>query len=195
MTSQIYGWDSDYANNLTVNVAPFKAAKYIVSNAEFFAFIKSDGYNNRRHWDDEGWNWVQYFKPEHPWFWVRDRDSAQGFKLRLQTSLIDIPWNWPCEMNHLEAKAFCAFKSEISCRCFRLPTEAEWLLLFDRYVKVDQADWPAPAPANINLEIFQSSCPVNMFPHGPFFDIIGNVWQHTETPVYPYSGYKVHPLR
>ena len=188
-----FGWDSDYSADVRIQVAPFKASKYIVSNGEFFAFIKADGYKQRRFWDEEGWNWVQYRKPEHPWFWVRDEHSTEGYKLRLQTTLIDLPWDWPCEVNHLEAKAFCAFKSEQSKRSFRLLTEAEWLLLRDRYVKQDQFEWDR-APGNINLEHFASSCPVSKFAQGPFYDLVGNVWQHCETPVYPYQGYKVHPF-
>lgn len=85
-----YGWDCDYSADLSHDVQPFKASKYIVSNAEFFAFIKADGYKQRRFWDEEGWRWVEYQKPEHPWFWVRDADSIQGYKLRLQTTLVDL---------------------------------------------------------------------------------------------------------
>ncbi len=198
-TQHLYGWDSDYAVDVTMNVAPFKASKYLVSNGEFFAFIKAEGYKNHKFWDEEGWNWITYAKPEHPWFWVRDAHSTHGYKLRLQTTLIDLPWDWPVEVNHLEAKAFCAFKGDHAsslcgtARTFRLPTEAEWLLLRDRYVKQDQFEW-SKAPGNVNLEHYASSCPVNKFPQGPFFDIVGNTWQHCETPVYPYAGYKVHPF-
>lgn len=191
--SAAYGWDCDYSDKVTETVAPFKASKFLVSNAEFFAFIKAKGYETREFWDDEGWNWVQWKRPEHPWFWIKDPAAVNGYRLRLQTEEINIPWDWPCEVNHLEAHAFCRFKSLASGRTFRLLTEAEWLLLHDRFVKQDQFEW-GTAPGNVNLEHFQSSCPVNMFPQGPFFDIVGNVWQHTETPVYPYSGYKVHPF-
>ena len=39
-----------------------------------------------------------------------------------------------------------------------------------------------------------SSCPVNRHEcKGGFFDIIGNVWQWTETPVDGFEGYEVHP--
>ena len=109
-----------------------------------------------------------------------------------QTEPIDLPWNWPCELNHLEARAYCNFKSEITGKKLRLPTEAEWLLLRDRYVKQDQHEWDR-APGNINLEHYCSACPVDQFQHGPFYDVVGNVWQHTETPVYPYPGYRVQP--
>ena len=29
---------------------------------------------------------------------------------------------------------------------------------------------------------------------GELYDVVGNVWQWTETPIYPFDGFKVHPL-
>lgn len=192
--SAVYGWDCDYSDGKNNHdVAAFKASKYLVSNAEFFAFVKANGYRERKYWDDEGWSWVEWKKPEHPWFWVRDESRVNGYALRLQTELIDLPWNWPVEVNHLEARAFCNFKGSQSGKKLRLLTESEWLLLRDRFVKQDQHEWGV-APGNINLEHFCSSCPVDKFANGPFFDIVGNVWQHCETPVYPYPGFRVHPF-
>jgi hypothetical protein len=49
------------------------------------------------------------------------------------------------------------------------------------------------APRNINLEHWASSCPVNHFRFGEFFDVIGNVWQWTETPITGFDGFQVHP--
>jgi putative 4-mercaptohistidine N1-methyltranferase len=36
--------------------------------------------------------------------------------------------------------------------------------------------------------------PVNSYQHGDFYDIIGNVWQWSRTPIYPFNGFKVHPI-
>ena len=193
--SNMYGWDCDYSDgHNVVDVAPFKASKYVVSNAEFFAFMKADGYRQQRYWDEEGWSWVQWKKPEHPWFWVRDESRSSGYALRLQTELVDLPWNWPCEMNNLEAHAFCAFKSEQLGKRVRLLTEPEWTLLFDRFVGKDMPAWGEKAPGNVNMEHYQSSCPVDKFQHGDLYDVVGNVWQHCATPVYPYPGFRVHPF-
>ncbi|KAG8345469.1 putative DinB superfamily Sulfatase modifying factor enzyme 1 [Trypanosoma vivax] len=192
--SAVYGWDCDYSDGgYAITVPTFKASKYLVSNAEFFAFVNAGGYNTQRYWDEEGWRWVQWKKPQCPWFWVRDESRPSGYALRLQTELIDLPLGWPCELNNLEAQAFCNFKSEQLGKQLRMLTESEWLLLWDRYVGMDQMLWDN-APGNLHLEHFHSSCPVDKFSHGPFFDIVGNVWQHCVTAVYPYPGYRVHPF-
>ncbi|EPY18740.1 generic methyltransferase [Strigomonas culicis] len=193
--SSLYGWDVDYSDDKNeVAVAPFKTSRYIVSNAEFFAFMKADGYTTQRYWDEEGWGWVQWKKPTHPWFWVPDESRPDGYALRLQTQLIDLPWDWPCELNHLEATAFCAFKGEQLGKKIRLPTEEEWTLLYDRFVQHDMPQWGKVAPGNLNLEAYQSSCPVNSFRHGSLYDVVGNVWQHCVTAVYPYKGFHAQPF-
>ena len=57
----------------------------------------------------------------------------------------------------------------------------------------DQPYWQK-APGNINLEHWASSCPVDQFRFGEFFDLIGNVWQWTETPISGFDGFEVHPF-
>jgi hypothetical protein len=35
---------------------------------------------------------------------------------------------------------------------------------------------------------------VDQFELQGFFDVIGNVWQHTETDILPFKGFKVHAI-
>ena len=188
-TNPLYGWDNEYGYAVE-DVEPFKASRYLVSNQEFLEFVNSGGYQNQEFWTEEGWQWVLYRKAEHPVYWIR---SGPEFKLRVMLEEIEMPWSWPAEINYLEAKAFCNWKSKTTGSEIRLPTEAEWYALREK-VDTDQPYWD-DAPGNINLEHGMSPCPVDRhsFEDG-FFDLIGNVWQWTETPIDGFDGFEIHPV-
>ena len=184
----LYGWDNEYGRH-SAEVQDFKAAQYLTSNREFMAFVEAGGYLDRQWWSEEGWNWREFKQANHPLFWIK---AGDGWKLRTMASEIELPWNWPAEVNYLEAKAFCNWKSAQTGTPVRLPSEDEWNRLRDICTIPDQPFWDK-APGNINLEYWASSCPVDRFKTGDFFDVLGNVWQWTETPIYPFHGFEVHP--
>nr|WP_324258947.1 5-histidylcysteine sulfoxide synthase [Cellvibrio fontiphilus] len=183
-----YGWDNEYGEHQT-DVSEFKAAKYLTSNQEFLAFVEAGGYLNSHNWEEEGKGWLAFTKAQHPTFWVK---KTNGWYLRLMTEEIAMPWDWPVEVNYHEAKAFCNWKKSETGMNVRLPTEDEWYRLYDHSGVNTVAD--DTANANIHLDHGASSCPVNQFVHGDFYDVIGNVWQWTETPIYPFNGFEVHPI-
>ena len=183
-----YGWDNEYGQ-LPIDVSDFSASQYLVSNQEFMEFVDAGGYKTPTLWTQEGQGWLDFSKSEMPRFWRR-KDGE--YWQRNLTEEIPLPLSWPVEVNYLEAKAFCNWKDN-SCEDYvRLPTEAEWQVLRDQ-LDTDLADWDK-APGNINLEHFASSCPVDKFKQTEFYDVIGNVWQWTESPIDGYEGFKVHPL-
>ncbi|MGD9018941.1 MAG: 5-histidylcysteine sulfoxide synthase [Desulfuromonadales bacterium] len=184
----LYGWDNEYGAH-QFHVEDFQASKYLVSNREFMAFVEAGGYHEESWWTAEGWRWRNYSNAEQPLFWVRD---GSGHRLRTMTREIAMPWDWPVEVNYLEAKAFCNWKANQTGLPIRLPTEDEWYRLHDLHEIPDQPYWEH-APGNINLEYWASSCPVTRFPFGEFYDLIGNVWQWTETPITGFTGFEVHP--
>ncbi|SFR63750.1 5-histidylcysteine sulfoxide synthase [Thiomicrospira sp. ALE5] len=184
-----YGWDNEYGQH-QANVPAFQASEFLVSNAEFLAFVEAGGYNTAEFWDEEGDRWRQFSPVKHPSFWVRKTEGdQQAWYLRCMTEEIPMPWSWPAEVNHLEAAAFCRWKAAQTGQPIRLPSEDEYLRLRDH----TQAQQHL-AQANINLQQAASSCPVTRCKQGEFYDVIGNVWQWTETPIHPFEGFKVHPL-
>ena len=183
----IYGWDNEYGHHQS-EVAAFQASRYLVSNEEFLAFVEAGGYADDAHWQPEGLRWRAFAKAEHPSFW---RPSATGWQLRLMTELVPMPWSWPVEVNYHEAKAFCNWKAVRSGQPIRLPTEDEWHRLYEYTGVAELAT--AQAEANLHLDHGASPCAVDRFAHGELYDVIGNVWQWTETAIYPFAGFEVHP--
>ncbi len=184
-----YGWDNEYGR-YEEQVSDFKASQYLVSNHEFLEFVEDGGYSNQNFWDEEGWQWVSYSKSSHPVYWHK---QGSTYLYRTMLAEIAMPWDWPADINQLEARAFCNWKSEKTGKSIRMPTEAEWYALRG-LCDEDQPSWPQ-APGNINLEHFMSSCPVTRFKFREgFFDIIGNVWQWTETTIDGFEGFAPHPV-
>lgn len=184
-----YGWDNEYGT-LETEVPDFSASQYLVSNQEFLAFVEDGGYENAQWWTEEGWNWREFKQAQHPVFWIK---TEGDYRYRALFDEMDMPWSWPVDVNYLEAKAFCNWLSARKGRSIRLPTEAEYEVLRASHFPQDIGDWVQAPSANINLEHWASACPVNAFQQGDFYDVVGNVWQWTESHFDAYPGFKVHP--
>lgn len=183
-----YGWDNEYGRHET-DISAFRAARHLVSNGEFLAFVAAAGYTENCWWLEEGRAWKSFAQAAHPNFWIRD---GEDWHLRLMTEVVPMPWDWPVEVNYHEAKAFCNWKAAQIGRPLRLPTEDEWYRIADFSGLAEIAPGRV-APANIHLDHYASPCPVTEFRHGDLYDVSGNVWQWTETPIYPFEGFAVHP--
>jgi 5-histidylcysteine sulfoxide synthase/putative 4-mercaptohistidine N1-methyltranferase len=184
-----YGWDNEYGQH-AAQIAAFQASRYLVSNQEFLAVVEAGGYADDAWWDEEGRAWKNYAQATHPTFWI---PSEAGWRLRLMLEEVPMPWNWPAEVNCLEAAAFCAWKSAKTGVPVRLPSEDEWLRIYD-HAGLDEVPADRAAAANLHLDHAASACPVDTFKRGELYDVVGNVWQWTQTPIYPFDGFRVHPL-
>ncbi|HUL11524.1 MAG TPA: 5-histidylcysteine sulfoxide synthase [Methylococcaceae bacterium] len=187
-TDPTYGWDNEYGRH-EVAIPAFQTSRFLVSNREFLGFVEARGYATDDYWEEEGRTWRNYARAEYPTFWIRQGDA---WRLRLMLEEIPMPWDWPVEVNYHEAKAFCNWKKERTGQPVRLPTEDEWYRLYD-VAGLAEVPYDRAAAANIHLDHYASSCPVTEFRHGELCDVVGNVWQWTETPTYPFEGFEVHP--
>ena len=191
--AKLFGWDNEYGTH-EAYIPTFKAAKYLTSNAEYLEFIVDNGYKNDLYWSQEGKAWREYMQAEFPLFWRKKED---GFWLRTVSREIPLPLSWPVEVNYVEAMAFCQWKSEKLNTNITLVTEDEYIRLRDVSGVSSYVEWTTERKnvANINLEGFASPMPVDSYQHGgEFYDVIGNVWQWSCTPMYPFDGFKVHPI-
>ncbi|WP_319381266.1 5-histidylcysteine sulfoxide synthase [Thiomicrorhabdus sp.] len=187
--AEYYGWDNEYGVH-HAEVPEFKAAAFLVSNQEYLEFVEAGGYETSDYWSEEGNAWREFTPDKHPTFWVQKPDGdSNAWYLRCMAEEIPMPWNWPVEVNSLEAEAFCHWKAQKTGRPIRLPSEDEYLRLREHSQVLDHQ-----SKANINLQQYASSTPVDQFRTGDFYDVVGNVWQWTQTPIYPFDGFKVHPI-
>jgi 5-histidylcysteine sulfoxide synthase/putative 4-mercaptohistidine N1-methyltranferase len=184
-----YGWDNEYGAHQS-DVKGFKASRYLVTNQAFLEFVKAGGYQDHSLWPEEGLEWLKYAKAEHPSFWIQ---ADEGFTLRLMTEVVAMPWDWPAEVNYHEAKAYCNWLAKETGEQVRLPTEDEWYRIYD-HAGVKELEQGEISQANLHLDHAASSCPVNRYAHGDLYDVVGNVWQWTETAIYPFEQFKVHPF-
>ena len=134
-----FGWDNEYGSK-EVEVQPFKASRFKVTNGEFLAFIKAGGYASNKYWSAEGWGWKTFRNVKWPTFWIPD--GPQGlhrYKLRVLFDAIEMKWDWPVDVNYHEAKAFCSWKTEKdgSQVMYRIITEAEHMLIRSQRDRVD----------------------------------------------------------
>mmetsp|Transcript_31602 Transcript_31602/g.75765 ORF Transcript_31602/g.75765 Transcript_31602/m.75765 type:complete len:951 (-) Transcript_31602:580-3432(-) len=196
---KIYGWDNEFADPVRCeNVKPFQASRFLVSNGEFAEFVSAGGYGEKQWWCDEGWSWVAQSGSSAPRFW---RWEQGKWLLRTMTGEQSMPWDWPVEVNNLEAMAFCRFKAAKTGQPVRLPTEGEFNLMRDSISTdiQDSVHGPAwargAAPGNIALEYWASTSPVDHFVNRDGVgDILGNLWQHSVTKFDVFPGFKTHPL-
>ena len=178
-----FGWDSEYGH-LEVEVKPFLASQYLITNGEFLEFVQAGGYNNVNYWHTESWTWKQLYNIQYPKFWIHQENN---YRYRATFDELDLPLDWPVEVNHYEAMAFCRWKGKNT----RLMTEAEW----HQALKIS-ADSSLANNYNLNLQ-FISPTPVGMFSenhHSGLYDLRGNVWEWLGETFKALPGFKTHHL-
>ncbi len=175
-----YGWDNEFSFH-KAQINDFKASKYLVSNGEFLEFVKDGGYSKLKYFSKDALNWLDFSQAKMPPFWVKEKDE---YFLREINRVVPLPLNYPVDINVYEAEAFCKYKSEKLGYEVRLPSEDEYYRLYD-FVNAKQSE------ANIGLRYFNQA-PVDKYKFEEFYDVIGNVWQWSLTPMYPYDGFKTH---
>lgn len=188
--SHIFGWDIEYGDR-TVNVETFQASKYLITNAEFLDFVKDGGYENQDYWHESAWVWKVQHNVKYPKFWIPD--AVDSYKYRAMFDEIAMPFDFPVEVNHHEAIAYCRWTGNNT----RLMTEAEYYLATYGTSNLLSPKAEVNWDFNLNLK-FSSPSPVGYLEQAnspsELYDLRGNVWEWLSDNLTPLSGYQPHYL-
>jgi formylglycine-generating enzyme required for sulfatase activity len=163
-----------------VDLRAYKIGRYLVTNAQYAAFVEDGGYTDKweQCWTKAGWKWKG----------KRTGPSRYG-------SNFDLPNHPVVGVTWYEAVAFCNWLTFQLGQAIRLPTEAEW----EKAARgadgrlYPWGDEPDPNRANYSDTGIGSTSAVGCFPSGvsPYgvHDMAGNVWEWT------LSDYKKYPYQ
>ncbi|KDO27547.1 hypothetical protein SPRG_06815 [Saprolegnia parasitica CBS 223.65] len=204
-----FGWDNEYGAKDVV-VGPFRASSQLVSNGEFWQFVKDSGYLNPSHWTTTGWAWRSYRNTKWPAFWRPDGpQGSHEYKLRAIFDEISMQWNWPAQVNLHEAHAYCKWKQAKDAapdEVYHLLTEPMHHLLREQHERAnDRSDAILELPATMTMATasgrntnvaFASFTPVDAHPANSngFHDVFGNAWEWCEDRMSPLPGFEIHPV-
>jgi iron(II)-dependent oxidoreductase len=180
-----------------VDVPSFWIDTAPVSNARYVEFIEAGGYDERRWWSDQGWNWRHEQGLAHPQFWIGQAGGWYRNRFGRNEPLpLDEPVQHIC---FYEAEAYASWAGK------RLPTEAEWekAASWDplagtkrRYPWGD--DPPRPDLANLEQRLFRPA-PIGAYPGGvsPYgcHQMVGDVWEWTSSDFTAYPGFVYFPYK
>lgn len=153
-----------------VYVATFSLASRLVTNAEYFEFIESGGYERADFWLADGWRTVCEKGWKSPLYCERIEGAWTQFTLGgIQRIVDDEP---VCHVSYYEADAYARFRG------VRLPTESEWELAGTTLApegNFRESDFLHPQPSQ--------DC-------GRLTQLFGDLWEWTASAYAPYPGYR-----
>lgn len=181
-----------------VGLPPFRIARAPVTNQEYLGFVEDGGYRRRELWDHQGWSWRQAAGLKHPVYWIGDR--GRGWQVRHFDRQVALsPFAPIIHVSWYEAKAYCRWAGR------RLPSEAEWEMAAagapaaeERSIVTTKRRFPwgndEPTASRANLDGRALGCiDVGALPQSDSAfgcrQMIGNVWEWTETTFQPYPGF------
>jgi ergothioneine biosynthesis protein EgtB len=193
-SDQRFGWDNE-RGEVTARVPQFSIGNHNVTNRQFMLFVQYGGYQDRRLWNGDDWNWREQNAVEHPAFWNR-RGNVWTF--RGMFAEYPLPMDYPVYVSHAEAAAYAKWLDR------KLPTEEQFHRAAYGVPGSDEQrsyPWGEEAPSarfgNFDFKSFDPM-PVGTHPEGAsafgVHDLVGNGWEWTRTTFAPLPGFAPMPF-
>ncbi len=172
------GKDFCFDNELGVHqvlLDDFKIMNRLVTNREYLEFMQDGGYQDFRHWLDEGLALVRNNNLEAPLYWLKQDDEWHRFTMH---GLKKIDLNEPVtHISFYEADAYANWAGK------RLLTEFEWEAVSQVYPPETgnfvESGLLEPLAANPDYKGLQQ--------------LYGDVWEWTYSAYHPYPGFEKAP--
>lgn len=178
-----------------VFVQDFALDRALVTNGEYFEFIRDGGYSDFRWWFAEAWDCIHRDAWQAPLYWEKHGDRWMIRDFAGLHSAEDKSEEPVTHVSFYEASAFASWVGK------RLPTEAEWekaACVPSHSTAQQDFPWSNDGPDSPKANLFENElwgvAPVGSFPEGRnshgCYQMIGDVWEWTSSDYVPYPGFK-----
>lgn len=151
---------------------PYVLANRLVTNGEFANFIADGGYENPQWWLADGWDYISKKKWQAPLYWWKQDNDWLVYTLQ---GLSEMDPRQPVvHVSFYEAYAYASYVNK------RLPTEAEWENVANRFDKV---------VGNFLEDRLYHPQSLKSKAEG-IEQLFGDVWEWTASPYTAYPGFK-----
>jgi ergothioneine biosynthesis protein EgtB len=156
-----------------VYLEAFELASRPVTCREYLAFIRDGGYRRSELWLSDGWTACQRERWSAPLYW---ESVEEDFSVATLSGLRPLGLGEPvCHVSYYEADAFARWAGA------RLPAEAEW----------ERAAAGVAVDGNfVESGLLHPAAATRVSPGKTPAQLFGDVWEWTQSPYVPYSGYQ-----
>ena len=167
-----FAYDNETPPHL-VHIEPYELCERTVTNGEYLAFMLEGGYTTPSLWLADGWDRICQHRWNSPLYW--QHSEAEGWMQMTLHGWRCLDPNEPvCHVSYYEADAYARWAQR------RLPREQEW----------EHAAETSATQAEEEARLLNRGALQPQSDRGALTDMLGNVWEWTQSAYLPYPGYR-----